>query len=324
MARRRMKKRANPKNMRKTTGRGAYKPARKRQMAIRRAPIVECKKDERYDWNGLTYHNYTGGPITSAWLNRLAFRDLEVGDVVPAANNLPNQVSVHMPDTFIYRTQGFGKSEMVGNSVFIKYLKAKVEIKLPEDEGLIHFPQCQMYFVHGFVNKSIDANEFTTPSLANLTRVQYREFIADQVDKYFTNANEPMRYQPKGRINSAITILGKREIKWNKSKSILPDPRRIRVTATEDATLGSLPTKIVHCKWPMMRKVKYELLPQATNTAVDTPFTRASNYFVNHQNAEHGFPFWAVYVPGGANIIYSNPVNRIQIRDNDVCYFTDS
>lgn len=316
-------RRANPKNMKKTTGRGAYKPARKRQMAIRRAPIVECKKDERFDWNGKTFHDYEGGPISTPWANRLAWRDLEVGDVVPENNNLPNQVSVHMPDTFIYRTRGFGKAEMIGNSVFIKYLKAKVEIKLPEDAGLIHFPQCQMYFVHGFVNKSIDANEFTTPTLANLTRVQYREFIADQVDKYFTNSNEPMRYQPKGRINSAITILGKKEIKWNKSKSILPDPRRIRVDSSTSESLGSLPTKIVECSWPMMRKVKYEMLPQATNTAA-TDLTRAANFFVNHQQAKRGFPFWAVYVPGGANIVYSQAVNRIQIRDNDVCYFTDS
>ena len=37
-------KRANNKNLNKTTRKGAYKPARKKQFAIRRAPIVEAKK----------------------------------------------------------------------------------------------------------------------------------------------------------------------------------------------------------------------------------------------------------------------------------------
>lgn len=322
---RRMRK-ANPKNMKKTTKRGAYKPGRKKQMVIRRAPLVECKKDERYDWNGLTFHDQQGGAI-GTWSNRLAFRDLAIGDVVPEANNLPNQVVVGIPDTFIYRTQGFGQNEMVGDSVFIKYLKHKVEIKLPEDDGLIHFPQCQMYLVHGFVDKSIDANEHTNPTLANLTRVQYREFIADQVDKYFTNSTEPMRFQPKGRINSSIRIIGRKEIKWNKNKSILPDPIRsqfhdgLTPGTNEVKTFGSLPTKIVTCEWPMMRKVKYEKSPEMS-LVTTPPLTRASNYIVN--NCSGGYPFFALYVPGGANIIYSQPQNRIQVRDNDVCYFTDS
>ena len=43
------RKKANPKNMKKTTSRGAYKKARKKQMVIRRAPVVESKKDERFE-----------------------------------------------------------------------------------------------------------------------------------------------------------------------------------------------------------------------------------------------------------------------------------
>ena len=41
------KKKANPKNMKKTTSKGAYKPERKAQMSIRRAPIVETLKYQR-------------------------------------------------------------------------------------------------------------------------------------------------------------------------------------------------------------------------------------------------------------------------------------
>ena len=45
--------RANKKNMKKTTKRGAYKPARKKQMAIRRAPLVETYKYQAYPSSNL-------------------------------------------------------------------------------------------------------------------------------------------------------------------------------------------------------------------------------------------------------------------------------
>lgn len=307
-------KKANPKNMKKTTKKGAYKKAQKKQMSTRRAPIVESKKDERYEWTGKTYHIAPGGgPVT--FTDNLQFIDLQIGDNPSAAG--ANYVIAGVPETFMFRTQGFGATEMVGESVFIKYLKMKFEIKLPADAGLIHFPQCQLYLVHGFIDKSIDANEYTTPTLDAITRDNIQEFVADQIDEYFNNANEPLRFQPKGRNFSAVRILRKKEIRWNKAKSILPDPVRSGDAGTDN--WGELPTKIVDCEWPMMKKQRYEQMPSAT--ASGTPGTRASNYFVNHTDS---IPFWALYMPGGENINYALAVNRVQYRKNDVCYYTDS
>ncbi len=311
-------KRANPKNMKKTTKKGAYKKAHKKQMATRRAPIVESKKDERYEWTGKTYHTSPGG-TPATFIDNLAFRDLYIGDTADTGADppAPSHVVVGSPETFMYRTQGFGATDMIGESVFIKYLKMKFEIKLPSDNALIHFPQCQMYLVHGFVEKSIDANENTTPTLEQLNRVDIQAFVSDQVDEYFNNQNEPLRFQPKGRNFSSVKVLGKKEIKWNKAKSILPDPVRSGSGVTDQ--WGDLPTKIVDCEWPMMKKVRYEQMASAT--ASGTPGTRPSNYFVNHID---NIPFWAIYMPGGQNIIFSDSDNRVQFRTNDVCYFTDS
>lgn len=312
-------RRANPKNMKKTTSKGAYKPNRKKQMVIRRAPVVESKKDERYEWTGKGYID--AGPGLSVYTDNLLFRDLTIGDNPSGADPaVPQHLVGDIPHTFLYRTQGFGATDMVGESVFVKYLKMKFEFKLPADSGLIHFPQCQMYLVHGFVNKSIDANEFTTPTLTALTRANISEYVIDQIDQYFENGNEPMRYQPKGRNFSSIKILGKKEIRWNKNKSILPDPVRSGASATDQ--WGELPTKIVDCEWPMMKKVRYERGPQfspASGAQGSDP--RQNNYFVNSTDQ---LPFWAVYMPGGDNIIYGTETNRIQFRHNDVCYYTDS
>lgn len=313
-------RRANPKNLKKTTGRGAYKPARKKQMAVRRAPIVESKKDERFLWTGKSYYKESAG-AASTWGDNLDFQDLPIGDNPSGSDPaVPTHLVGDVPDTWMYRTQGLGSTEMLGESVFIKYLKMKVEIKLPQDNGLIHFPMCQMYLVHGFIEKSLDANDDpqnVCPKLADLTRDDISDFVVSHISDYFDGANEPMRYQPLGRNYSPCKILGKKEIKWNKAKSILPDPHRTGSAVTDQ--WGELPTKVVECSWPMMKKVRYEQLPQGTRTPDDA--SRSSNWFVNHTDK---IPFWAIYMPGGDNILYSNAVNRVQFRANDVCYYTDS
>lgn len=314
--RRKNRKRANPKNMKKTTRRGAYKPSRKRQMVIRRAPMVECKKDERYDWNGMTALD-AGGP-GATWANRLEFTDLQIGDTAGPSGGANHNIS-GVPDTWLYRSQGFKHNDMVGDSVFIKYLKMKFEIKLPVDANLIHFPQCQMYMIHGFVKKTIGANAYTDPTLATITRGQLVDIAAHQLDEYFNDSNEPLRYQPKGSINTTIKILGKKELRWNKNRSVLPDP--VRESAT--VSWGTLPTKEVSIEWPMMRKQKYVEGGGLSNPD-GTLGTRPANFFPNDIDPDHGIPFWCIYMPGGQNIVYSQALNRVQFRFNDVCYFTDS
>lgn len=192
--------------MKKTTKKGAYKPQRKKQMVIRCAPLVESKKDERFEWTGKGYRETSGGSLVP-YVDNLLFTDLYIGDNPLASDPpVPTHVQVGIPGTFMYKTQGFGATHMVGESVYMKYLKMKFEIKLPSDAGLIHFPQCQLYLVHGFLDKSIDAGENTTPTLTALNRTDIANFVADQVDEYFENANEPMRYQPRGRNFSPIKI----------------------------------------------------------------------------------------------------------------------
>jgi hypothetical protein len=124
--------------MRKTTKKGAYKPSRKKQMVIRRAPVVESKKDERFEWTGKSYRN-TGATL-STYSDNLLFRDLLIGDNPSEADPaVPQRVVVSCPETYLYRTQGFGATDMVGESVFIKYLKMKFEIKLPATKSVNRF-----------------------------------------------------------------------------------------------------------------------------------------------------------------------------------------
>jgi hypothetical protein len=305
--------------MKKTSSRGAYAPARKKQMAIRRAPIVECKKDERITWNG-------GTALTPAvWPALSDFNAIQIGDTA-STTGTAQQCIVGVPETFLYRTQGFANDEMVGDSVFIKYLKCKFEFKLPEDANLIHFPQCRLYLVHGFVRDTISANELTTPKLSELTRTTIDDYVQHQVNEYFNNSTEPIAFTPKGAKNGPVKILRTKEVRWNKSRSILPDP--VRSNPDESGTpqmLGSLPTKNVSCEWPMMRKQKYERAPALTVSA-DPANTRTkmANYFANNVDPKLGYPFWCIYMPGGENIVYSDVANRVRCRINDCTWFTDS
>lgn len=308
-------KKANPKNMKKTTKKGAYAPARKKQMAVRRAPIVECKKDERIRWNGLT-------ALTPAeWPALSDFNFLQIGDTASTTGTAQHCIT-GVPETFLYRTQGLGSDEMIGDSVFLKYLKCKFEFKLPTDASLIHFPQCQLFLIHGFVQGSISANELTDPKLSELTRTTIDDYVQQQVNEYFNNQTEPISFRDKGHPNTPVKVLRKKEIRWDVSKSILPPPhRQLSSDLSLMQSVGDLPTKVVTVEWPMMRKQKYEKAAALTSAAERT---KEANWFANNVDPKLGYPFWCIYMPGGQNIVYSDTDNRVRARINDCAWFTDS
>ena len=124
------------KYMKKTTKRGAYRPARKRQMAIRRAPFVETKSRTHEEI-------YSNGSLT-----------IDPTDF----NSIPNvdsdgnvQTIVNLPVWSINsQTQGLGEDQMIGLSCYGKYLKSKLQIKLPDGANSITHV-CDIYLVHGFI-----------------------------------------------------------------------------------------------------------------------------------------------------------------------------
>ena len=108
------RKSANPKNLKKTTTRGAYKKGAKRNFRVRREPFVETKS---LDTDTLMIETGIVGNETAHGV-RNTLLPLELQNA-SAFNILP---------IFEYykKSQGIDDHQVVGNSIYSKYLKSLI------------------------------------------------------------------------------------------------------------------------------------------------------------------------------------------------------
>ena len=106
-------RKANPKNMKKTTAKGAYKKSAKTQMSKRRAPLVETKVREDYE---------------------ISARNSAADPRVPIAVSLgqPGVNWIHIPVHCYNRvSMGIREDQLIGRAEYGKYLKMKGVLSLP-------------------------------------------------------------------------------------------------------------------------------------------------------------------------------------------------
>lgn len=310
------RRKANRKNLRKTTKKGAYKPARKKQMAIRRAPMTEQKTRETSD--------LVSAVPSLAILNTLLPQAL-VND--QAYNSLPLPVLTYM-------VNGTDEPEMIGRSIFAKYLTMKLEIKFPtgvsnEGAGNVLASGLQpreLYLIHGFVKTSpnLTSRTDTTPD-----KFEYHQatgdddtamnlWLASQIQPYFDDRQDKLLFIPKQNAN--IKILKYQKIVPNLQRQ-WDAPLVIQSNVEEDEpdkyfTAGSIPLVNRTIKWPMMRKYHYE-----KGTAPD-PSTDADFYY---PNTNQWIPFACFYNPMFADYAQTTNLDeRVNHRSNQILYYTDS
>lgn len=310
------RKKANKKNMKKTTKRGAYGKKAKKQMAIRRNPMVEQKTRETSD--------LVSAVPSYALLNTLNPQAL-VND--QAYNALP------LP-ALTYMVNGTEEYEMIGRSIFAKYLTMKIEFKFPtgvsnEGAGNVLSADLQpreIYLVHGFIKTSpnLTSRTDTTPDKFEYHKATGNDdqalnlWIASQVQPYLDDRTDKLLFIPKQNAN--IKILKYQKIVPNLQKQ-WDAPLVIQSNTEEDEpdkyfTAGTVPLVNKTIKWPMMRKFHYE-----KGTPPD-PSTDADFYY---PNTNQWIPFACIYNPMFADYAQTTNLDeRVNHRSNQILYFTDS
>jgi hypothetical protein len=96
--------------MKKTSKRGAYAKARKKQMMIRRAPFIETKsktyEDLQVEYPHLFDHlQFTTRTTPHRFMN---------------------------PETFLVHQQGLDEHQVIGSSIYAKYLNMKIQVRFPQ------------------------------------------------------------------------------------------------------------------------------------------------------------------------------------------------
>jgi len=291
----RPKRKTTKKFMKNTTRKGAYNKKRKKNMMIRRAPFTETKSKTSEDL-------FEQGLIVSA----------------PTTFYQSNTPHKHInPEVFFLWKQGLGESEMVGRSVYAKYLKRKILVRFPQppfvatgsgtDKEIPVYPQ-NLELIWGFVPMPLNLTGNTSPAVYNNTRDHINAHINQRVADYFQDRADFLRFVPKKA--STIRILGRRKVRPNMNRFSGMAP----TLDSKDDIVGNVPDYQTSIYWPMMRKLHFEKANDITGTGVE-------GYFPNYAH----LPFCILYdrdwddVPSDKRIAYAPSVAY-----NDAIYYSDS
>lgn len=283
------KRKTGRKYMKKTTKKGAYNKARKNQMAIRRAPFVETKSRTHEDV--YLQVNNPSMVIDPTDFNTIPNSNSD-GDV---------QTITSLPIlSMLSHSQGLGEDEMIGLSVFGKYLKAKLQFKLPDGANSITHP-ADVYLVHGFVKAPFGRTSFTNPTAQATDRNDVKGWISRHIKDFFDEREDKLRFIPKQNTN--LTILGYRKIKPNRNANL-------GVDAIGNAQ-GTFPMINMSCYWPVKRKIYYT--PGTSNQA---------NVQFLYPNTQQ-LPFMAVYNPTAGQFTAGADYS-LKVAYNDCFWYSDS
>ena len=338
------------KPMRKVSKRGAYKKNVKRQMALRRAPIVETKQRVHSDIAIINNQENTTQ-------NPLLFRALLPDDAFTLLNL----------QSYYRNQQGLQEYEVIGNNIFSKFLNLKTQFRFPKGEQItlvdtmgeeyqtknaIIQDSCRLYLICGWVTtpSNFPLDNQPSPSLpaqATVTQENFRSYLIQQLKPFFDDDEDKLQFRPKQTTN--IKIESYRRIKPNLNSAIgsvatpahtqfteaLPELQRWRTTAH-----GSVPDVMRSHSWKTMKKIS---LTEGEPEDIMTHPVDKQNLFVNNS----WVPFALIYnmdyeqQQAAASVLTypqqpegpDNPplangrfsqVQYIQYRYNDAHYFTDS
>lgn len=224
--------------MKRTTKKGAYKKGAKRAFQTRRAPFVETKSKTTEDLVGqFGLHDHT---------EFFTF----------------NTEAVHInPDVYHAWQQGLGETQIIGQSVYCKYLKRKMTIRWPQPgfintfndkAGIIPSKPMSTEVIWGFIPAPLNYTGYTTPTAPNVNMAEINGYINHRVKNYFDERKDKLRFIPKKA--STLRILGR--------KTIRPDLRYMSTappaTQYDGEVNGTIPDTFMELSWPMSKKLHLE------------------------------------------------------------------
>lgn len=302
--------RAKRGNMKRTTSKGAYKKRPKNQFQKRRAPFVETKRRVHGIITALN-KAVDGTPSTS-------YQDTVSGLIVPNndAFTLLNLASYYR------QSHGFLEHNTIGDSIYSKLLKLKMQLRFPEGSVMIVNP-VRLFLITGWCTAPSTWTNNTSPTEAAATQTDLFSHITNQLKEYFDQREDFLRFREKNTSN--VKILKWQGLTPNINKTIAappaqidhePDPTKPSVIRT----VGAVPFVNRSFTWHTKRKMH---LSEGTALATgnDAPLPDIQNLYPNNQ----WLPFAMIYNPEFARMRDSNNDDvNVTLAYNDIHYFTDS
>jgi len=204
--------------------------------------------------------------------------------------------------------QGIGEDQMLGQSVFSRYLNAKVQIRFPGANNLIDDRQYPMELICGWIPSSLALSTFTTPTALAALPSDITAYIVTRVSEYFNARTDRLDFIPKHSSNIKITYRRKIRPQQANNTVLSPDSNSVSLE-------GHIPDVVLYPKWRTNKKIFYE-----RGAVLDLP---RRNFYPNYS----WIPFMVLYSPmyageDGTKPLATDKVPRVSY--NVAHYYTDS
>ena len=291
--------------MRKTTARGAYKKKYKKAMINRRRPFVETKSRTHED---------------------VILQFPEQND----RTNFQTYDTPHLfmnPDSYYMMKQGLQEDNMIGNSVFSKYINLKVQVRFSQHSFVINeqnkitprFPQ-NYELIWGIVPVPTKWTVSTDPKANTATIGNVHSHVNQRVEDYFNERKDKLRFIPKKA--ASIRIFGRRKVR--------PD-LRFQATAPlqttdnigEDTVVGSIPDYFTEITWKPMRKIHYERTNNLDNEGNEGLYPNFTEFMPFCVLVNHDYEL-VEKAAGDPGTPVQRQLYQPAVAWNDIHYYTDS
>ena len=283
----------NKGNLKVTTKKGAYNKYAKKKFQRRRAPFVETK---------------------SRVAEEVAVAAADASQIVDPTQilTIPNDDALTMVSqvSMLVQHQGLGEDELIGNSLYAKYLKCKMQFMLPEGPYAIKH-SADLYVIAGWVKAPYAATSFTLPTPPNVTPAIINDYIAKHVKDFFDEREDKLRFVPK--VNTNIKITHYKRIKPNHNGAL-----GAPVTMLSGNVTGGANPIINHSvTWRINRKLHY-----THGKSIGGSGPGSDQYGTMFLNSSW-LPFLTIYNPTFSQFP-SGDDYRIKFSSNNCFWYSDS
>lgn len=299
----------------RVTKKGAYRGAQKRNFMRKRAAVVETKRKDHEDLRSVGYFSGTGNnPVQ----DHMAFTAYSTEHI-------------HMnPLTYYLWSQGLGQSQHIGQSVTVKHLNQKIQVRFPQpsmaagDPQKVPFLPQKYELVWGWIPAPLQLTGATTPAANNVSTDQIKAHTNLRVVDYFNSRKDRLRFIPKK--DSSIRISGRRIVRPDLRYTSTAPPTAVPGTVGADTVIGTIPDYFTEISWKMPNGGKKLHLEQTGNLDNNPDPTKGAliGMYPNYS----WMPFCVLVNWNYDELLTAHPNNTIlycpSVAWNDIVYFTDS
>ena len=160
------------------------------------------------------------------------------------------------PVSFLQQRQGFADDQMIGSSVYVKYIKQKMQFQWPLEPAQ-NLP-INLYVVHGWFKTPLNRTTRTPTTLVQTNSTNIADHMNERLLDYFNEKTDKLRFIPAS-VHNDIKILGYRKVNPNRNASI-SIPQTMLTSSTDGGapgSVGSVPNVNLSVTWNVNRKVHY-------------------------------------------------------------------